>query len=431
MTTKVRRIGLWIAVVRLQESGTNLYSARRHQGLGRMKDIFGHSQKGKYPLTLIRSVKLLTTLSLIISSNTFAKTLNVGVATRFGDRYENTASRFSKGIDLAKELFEQSHPGIKITLKKVQYGSDLESIVETGNRIASTGVSAVIGGETPLEAVGLAMALNPKKIVEITPSSLSTGLTQERPFHFSTSFTDIQVGKALTQYLFEKLKPKALGLFQNLDSQEHGGVYYRLDGELKLITGTPKAIPYFSHTLVGMDNSFTNAIDSFKSQGVSHLAAFSNDVDAAKLLVEGARKNFFPVYIGVPEWGSNRYIYSRFVEHSEWKDRFVAYRYDYWKEDSNSPMSKRFRSAFKARFHELPVSWDAMAFDTAWILFTGMARAENPNAGEQIREQLRNIKDLPCVTADHFSFGSDNIPTKDLIIYKIDRDGVRYETTLR
>ena len=60
-----------------------------------------------------------------------------------------------------------------------------------------------------------------------------------------------------------------------------------------------------------------------------------------------------------------------------------------------------------------------------------MNQVKDANNGTAIRDQLHNIKSVKVVTSEHFSFGPDNSPRKDLYIYRIDKDGVHYEVTLK
>jgi hypothetical protein len=46
-----------------------------------------------------------------------------------------------------------------------------------------------------------------------------------------------------------------------------------------------------------------------------------------------------------------------------------------------------------------------------------------------IQKKLQSIRDIKLVTSEHFSLGPENSPRKDLYIYRLDKDGIRYEVT--
>jgi len=60
-----------------------------------------------------------------------------------------------------------------------------------------------------------------------------------------------------------------------------------------------------------------------------------------------------------------------------------------------------------------------------------MSRAKDPNSGEDIRKELKKTSGVSLVTTDSFSFGEDNSPRKDLYLYRISKDGIQYEATLK
>ena len=153
--------------------------------------------------------------------------------------------------------------------------------------------------------------------------------------------------------------------------------------------------------------------------------------DFLRFSIQAASRGFFPVYLGSDGWGSSEHVYEKLVARSLSKDRFLAYRSSAWKADVDTSLSQAFKNMYKIKYGINPASPSAVSFDSAWILFTAMNQAENPNSGESIRQEMKKLKNIPLVTVQNFTFGTDNTVKRDLHIDKIDNKGCSYEGTLR
>ena len=74
-----------------------------------------------------------------------------------------------------------------------------------------------------------------------------------------------------------------------------------------------------------------------------------------------------------------------------------------------------------------PSQYEAIGFDTAWVLFVAMHRSKDPKNPNQIVQELKKIKDVPLVTAESFRFAANHSPAKNLHIYKVSKKGVEAE----
>lgn len=367
-------------------------------------------------------------LCLLFAESLSAKTLVVGEAIRFEDKYNTTINHFSKGFETAKGLFEREHPGVKIEFKKFPHELPLETVAEAANRIIKEKVPAVIGGELSAEAKVLSDLLDPQKIVFISHSASSPIVTEGKPFTFRTGFADEQLARALAQFVIETLKPKKIGIFANLSNPY--SAYLSSQFEKELLAET-KNIPVVWQKVISGVDDYSKNVEFFKNEGATHVLSCVNDGDFTNLVVQSARKEFFPTFIGSDSWGSNGYVFSRFVENGSHSDKFVAFRTYYWKEGSRGGLVDKFREQFKKKFHEEPNAWNAVAFDAAWVLFTAMNRAKNPSSSDEIRRELLKIKDLQLVTTSHFTFGPNNAAVKDIPIYKLSRSGIEFQREIR
>ena len=372
--------------------------------------------------------------SIAFSSGPGKKTLNVGVVLRLNDKYNSTVSSLDTGIEVAKVLFEKEHPAVRINLKRYSIGEDLASSMTASAKIIEDKIPAAIGGEYSEESIVLGERLGQQKIIFITPTSSSPAVTENRPYTFRACFSDTVVAEKLSDFLVQKFKPKAVGLIHNLSSPYTDFLSKKfLETYDSHMAKEPenKRVPIYEEKILKDNQDFTSQIDHFIEKNVTHVVMLTHENDFLRFALQAANKKFFPIYVGSDGWGPNNKVFENFVKNSTYGDRFIAYRNSYWKEDSQSPRSKLFKAAYEKQIGRQPSAWSAVSFDAAWILFTAMDKVHNLKDGDEIQREMKKLKNLALVTSDHFTFGSDNSPRKDLQIYRIDKGGINYEATLK
>lgn len=362
------------------------------------------------------------------------KTLDVAIVLRLNDKFNDTVAAMSTGIETAKSLFERTHPGVRINLHRYPHGEDLDSVAAAANRLIQDKIPAVIGGELSEESFVLRDKLAEAKSVFITPTSSNPAVTEGKPYAFRACFSDRFVAGQLANFMIDHLKPQVVGLVHNVSSpytdflskQFLETFEQRME---KLPSG--KRVPIHEQKILRDTMDFDSQIRFFMENKVTHVAMLTHQSDLLRFALQAANKGFFPVYVGSDGWGSNEHVHKNLVKESPQGDKFVAYRNSYWKEDAGTAMARSFRKEYAKLHPRKPTAWSAVSFDAAWILFTAMERAANPRNGEQVRQQLQKLRNLPLVTSESFTFGHDNSPRKDLYIYKLDKKGINYEVTLK
>lgn len=389
-------------------------------------------------LNKISSIFLASLIPLFGAGSAFAtpkkKVFNVGIVLRLNDKFNDTVAAMTTGIDAAKALYEKRHPGVTINLKRYPHGDDLESVVSASQRLIQDKIPAVIGGELSEESFVLRDKLGEAKTVFITPTSSNPAVTEDHPFAFRACFSDRLVAGQLANFMIDNLKPVRVGVLHNVSSPytDFLSKQFIETYNARMEKFSPeKRAPFFEEKVLRDTKDFSEQIQRFMEQKVTHLAMLTHQSDLLRFALQAANKGFFPVYIGSDGWGSNEHVHKNLVQESPQGDKFRAYRNSYWKEDAKTPMALDFQATYASQNTRKPTAWSAITFDAAWILFTAMDRASSAKDGDAIRKQMTAIKKLPLVTAEHFSFGPDNSPRKDLYIYRLDKNGINYEATLR
>ncbi|MBI4371049.1 MAG: ABC transporter substrate-binding protein [Elusimicrobia bacterium] len=365
-----------------------------------------------------------------------AKTLDIGVILRLDDRFNGqfneTVSALVDGIEIAKTLFEESNPSTTVRLHRYPHAKSLSSVVDAANRALQDGVPAVVGGELSEEAFVLRDILGPRRVVLVTPTATHPDVTEKHPYAFRACFSDRLVASRLAAFTAGSLKPARVALIHNVSSPYTDFLsrqFLTAFGRRNLRARPP--VPIETVEVLRDKTDFDAEIERFKAHGVTHVVMLTHQSDLVRFVLQASRKGFHPVYVGSDGWGSNEHVFEKLVKESPSGGRFVGFRNSYMRDDVDTPMARRFREAHARLHSRSPTAWSAIAFDAAWALLTAMQNASDPRSGKAVQQALKSIKDLELVTSERFSFGPDNSPRKDLYIYRLDKQGVRYEITLR
>lgn len=356
----------------------------------------------------------------------------VGFQFLFDKAYTKSVDSMINGVEFAREEFEKTHPDVKIQLKRYTYAPDLASTVRATQKAIKDGMVAVIGGQNSDESIIMGDLLNASKIAFITPSSSHPKVTQNRPFVFRGCYSDAQVASRLAEYVVDSLKPTDLGVVQNVSSPYSD---YLSSEFAKAAMGLAKSQSNTLRVTVAKTIrgtfDFGPIIEDFRKRNITHVAILDHGGDILRFNAQASEKGYYPTYIGSDGWGSTETVYKRFVEDSIYGNKFAAHMNTFWHDESKSASVLKFRRAYKARFGSEPDAFAAISWDTANILFEALVSAGPKPDGEAVRRALRALRPTGLVTTDHFAFDENNSPRKSMVLYKIDRRGIRHEVTLK
>lgn len=364
------------------------------------------------------------------------KTLDIGLVLRLNDKFNGqfneTVTAMADGVEAAKAMYEKAHPEVRVILHRYPHGPGMDSVAAAADLALKDKVPAVIGGELSEEAFVLRDKLGPHQVVFITPTASHPAVTEGHSYSFRACFSDRQVAERLAGFTLDHVKARRVGLVRNVSSPYTDFLASQFAASLKHrvakagLKATLTEIEVLRETM-----DFEPAIKRFKRGGVTHVVMPSYQNDLLRFVLQAAESGFFPVYIGSDGWGSSEQVHEKLVKDSPFGSRFVAFRNAYSRDEPGSAIAREFQEAYAAVTKRRPTAAAAVAFDAAWALMTAMDRAAEPGRGRSIRDALRALKDLPLVTTERFSLDANNSPAKELFIYRIDKDGVRYEVTLK
>jgi len=356
-----------------------------------------------------------------------AKTFRVGLVFRYDYEFDAVCLTLTKGIGAAKDLFEKTHPNVKIELKRYAHGETLESVVAATEKVIHDKIPAVIGGNQSNESIVIAEQLDPKKIVFITPTSSHPKVTENKDFAFRVCFTDDEVSAKLAKFVAEKLKPTILGVVHNISEPYPD---YLTSHFLEAFRQKMPKLPTIEEKIVRGQIHFEDIISKFMEGKVTHVLMLTYDTHLFRFVAQASGKGFFPVYIGSDGWGNDNYVIKSVIESKAEGQKFIGFRNTYWNPDLKTPFGEKFKQTYLHLFNEEPNAWSAIAFDAAWVLFEAMNRSKDPENSKEIQQHLRKLKKVSLVTSNDFSFGPNNSPRRELVIFRIDHMGSHFVETL-
>lgn len=361
-----------------------------------------------------------------------SKVLEFGVILRLKDTFNDTLTYTMSGIETAKALFEKAHPGVQVKLKTYTHDDSLRSVLEASQKAIQDELPAVIGGEISEESFVIRHQLGPKKMVFITPTSSNPEVTEGYPYSFRICYSDKWVASEMARFTLT-LDPKAVGLIHNVSSpytdfqSKH---YLETFNELMEDREAEDRIPIFEEQVIKDTTQFGQQIRRFIQKGVTHVMLPLHRGDFLRFVTQANMLGYFPVYVGTDGWGSTEHIQRDLFDRSQWRSKFIGFRSVFWNDRIHSALSDRFRSEYLRKTSSNPNSWAAVGFDSAWVLLHAMNKAANPKDGEQIRVELKKIKDFQLVTQKKFAFGPDNSPFTSVPIFRIQGQGSPLEAPI-
>ena len=362
------------------------------------------------------------------------KILQVGIVLRLKDTFSDTLSYTLDGIESAKILFEKTHPGFQVQLKKYTHDDSLQSVLEASNRAIADQVPAVIGGELSEESLVLRDQFGPRKIVFVTPTSSNPKVTEGFPFTFRVCFSDNWVASELAHFTVNRLQPRAVGLIHNVSSPYTDFQSKRfLEAFRQLMGGrnSQDQAPIFVEKILRDTANFNQQIKKFIQNKVTHVVLPLHRGEFLRFVTQANMMGYFPTYIGSDGWGSTEHLERDILNGSQWRSEFVAFRSTFWNETYQTSLAKAFKAEYVGRTFKLPNAWGAVAFDAAWLLFTAMSKTVHQNNGEEIRAQLAQLREVELVTHSHFTFGKDNSPESSIPIFMIQGAGTPLEVLVQ
>jgi branched-chain amino acid transport system substrate-binding protein len=327
-----------------------------------------------------------------------------------------------EGIEMATDEINAGG-GIKGTKVRVLMEDDKSSIQETSNKVLQLidrdKVIAILGEVASARSKAAGLVANNKHIPMISPSSTNVDVTQGREYVFRVCFTDDYQGRSAASFVVEKLGKKKIAiLYVAQDTYSSGLASSFREAAIKLGATIVADKGYQKD-----ETHFTTPLGEIKAANpdVIYTPVDYNDM---VLIARQAKAAGIPgsIFVGGDAWDSQDLLRGAGAELEG------AYLTSHYAPDVPWPNTQIFVKNYQQRFHRIPTSIAAQAYDAAQLLFDAMGRATG-FAPDPIKDAIGATKGFQGATGT-ISIDQNRNAQKPVVVEQIKNGKFTYSSTL-
>lgn len=340
-------------------------------------------------------------------------TIKIGVNLELSGPVASYGSSEADGIELAVEEINDAGgiDGKKIVLEKVDNKSDnAEATSAAIKLIDQDKVVAIIGAATSGATVAQAEIANSNKTPLISPSGTSPGVTVQddgtvNEFVFRTSFIDPFQGTVAANFAANDLNVKNVAIYADNASDYSKGLAASFKEDFEASGGTIVA----EESYIAKDSDFRSTLTRIKAANPEFIF-IPGYYEEVGLIVKQAREMGITVpLMGADGWDSP--VLLDLAGADALNNTFTTNHYS--SEDPDGKI-QNFNDKFEEKYGKLPDSFNALGYDTVYLLADAIERAGSSDS-VKIKEALAETKELELVTG-LYSVDENHHPIKSATI---------------
>ena len=296
---------------------------------------------------------------------------------------------------LLKKLMQQGGiDGKKIVIKKVDNKSDNAEATNAAIKLIDQDkVVAIIGAATSGATVAQAEIANSNKTPLISPSGTSPSVTVQEDgkvneFVFRTSFIDPFQGTVAANFAANELKVKNVAIYADNASDYSKGLAASFKTDFEAAGGKIVA----EESYVAKDTDFRSTLTRIKGANPEFIF-IPGYYEEVGLIVKQARE----MGIDVPLMGADGWDSPILVELAGADALNNTFTTNHYSSEDPDGKIQNFNEKFEEKYDKLPNSFNALGYDTVYLLADAIKRAGGTDA-EDIQKALAETKDLELVT---------------------------------
>ena len=330
------------------------------------------------------------------NGNEESETIKIGVNLELSGPVASYGSSEADGIELAVEEINEAGgiDGKEIVLEKVDNKSDnAEATSAAIKLIDQDKVVAIIGAATSGATVAQAEIANSNKTPLISPSGTSPGVTVQddgtvNEFVFRTSFIDPFQGTVAANFAANDLNVKNVAIYADNASDYSKGLAASFKKDFEAAGGTIVR----EESYIAKDSDFRSTLTRIKSAEPEFIF-IPGYYEEVGLIVKQAREMGITVpLMGADGWDSP--VLLDLAGADALNNTFTTNHYS--AEDPDGKI-QNFNDKFEEKYGKLPDSFNALGYDTVYLLADAIERAGSSDS-VKIKEALESTKDLELVT---------------------------------
>jgi branched-chain amino acid transport system substrate-binding protein len=351
-------------------------------------------------------------------------TIKIGVNLELSGNVASYGQGLEEGIDLAiEEINKEGIDGKKIELIKVDNKSDAAEATSAALKLISQDqVSAIIGSATSTNTIAQVQIAQEHKVPVIAPPATSPDVTvtggKLNDFIFRTCFIDPYQGKIAASYAANDLGVKNAAILIDSSSDYSKGLADAFKDSLKENGGSVIA----EEAYVAKDTDFRATLTRIKAKNpeVIYIPGYYEEVGS--ILKQAKEIGLDVPFIGGDGWDS-----PKLVEIAGADALTNVFFTNHYSSSDTDEKVQNFVKAFEAKYKETPDAFNALGYDTGYLLADAIERAGGGDS-EKIRKALEETSGLSLVTSDNFEYDENHNPIKSATILSFENGEQVFKT---
>ncbi|MFJ7972548.1 ABC transporter substrate-binding protein [Psychrobacillus sp. NPDC096389] len=347
------------------------------------------------------------------SSSKGGDEIKIGVNLELSGPVASYGSSQNDGFNLAVEEINAAGgiDGKQIKLVTVDNKSDAAESTNAAIKLTSQDkVAAIIGPATSGNSVAQVQIANDSKTPMITPSGTSPTVTvadngSVNEFAFRTSFIDPFQGTVAANFAANELKVKTAAVYSDNASDYAKGLAASFIKDFEAAGGTIVQ----QESYVAKDTDFRSTLTRIKGANPEFIF-IPGYYEEVGLIVKQARE----LGITVPLMGADGWDSPTIVDLAGAEALNNTFVINHYSAEDPDGKAKEFAEKFNDKFGKAPNSFNALGYDTVYLLKDAIERAGSTD-GTKIKEALEATDNLDLVTG-LYSVDENHHPVKSATI---------------
>lgn len=341
-------------------------------------------------------------------------TIKIGANLELSGPVASYGEGIKEGIDLALEEINADGgvDGKKLEIVPVDNKSDAAEATNAAIKLTSQDkVVAIIGSATSGNTKAQTQIANDNKTVLITPSGTADDLTigtdgNVIDYVFRTSFIDSFQGKVAANFAIES-GIKNAAIYADNASDYAKGLAKSFKETFEAAGGTVVA----EEAYVADDTDFRSTLTNLKSANPEFIF-IPGYYEEVGLIVKQARE----LGINVPLMGADGWDSPTLIELAGAENLNNTFITNHYSSGDPDETIQKFVDAYSKKYDGAqPDAFNALGYDSVYLLVDAMKRAGSTSDSEKIKEALAETKDLALITGT-ISIDDLHNPTKSATV---------------
>ncbi|MFO1445295.1 ABC transporter substrate-binding protein [Bacillus sp. Bva_UNVM-123] len=325
-------------------------------------------------------------------------TIKIGANLELSGGVASYGSGIADGVALAVEEINKSGgvDGKEIEIIKVDNKSDAAEATNAAIKLTSKDkVTAIIGAATSGNTVAQAEIANNSKTILISPSGTSPTVTVKEDgtvneFVFRTAFIDPFQGTVAANFALNDLKVKNVAVYSDNASDYAKGLAASFIETFEKAGGKIVA----NESYVAKDTDFRSTLTRIKAANPEYIF-IPGYYEEVGLIVKQARE----MGITVPLMGADGWDSPKLVELAGAESLNNTYIINHYSSGDPDEEIQKFVKSFSDKYKgKSPDAFNALGYDTVYLLVDAMKRAGDTSDSTKIKDALAATKDLSLIT---------------------------------